>query len=140
MRYLSRVGTGSAVGTRSVLALLLLLLPLTACNSADLLGPGALHGIEGIALRGPTCPVHMPGDACADRPHQARIEIRSFGGGSVTSVRSGEDGRFRVGLRPGRYILVPESGDPFPNASEQEVVVMAGVYTQVTVSFDTGIR
>lgn len=45
-----------------------------------------------------------------------------------------------MGLRPGRYMLVPESGDPFPRASEQEVVVAVGVYTEVTVSFDTGIR
>jgi hypothetical protein len=45
-----------------------------------------------------------------------------------------------VGLRPGRYMLVPESGDSFPRASEQEVVVAVGVYTEVTVSFDTGIR
>ncbi len=38
---------------------------------------------------------------------------------------------FHVGLPPGRYILVPEPGDPFPNASEQEVVVMTGVMNQI---------
>jgi hypothetical protein len=125
---------------RSARSLLLLLLSLTGCSSADLLGPGVAQGIDGIALLGPQCPVQVPGNPCPDPPHQARIEIRSFGGGSVTSVQSGEDGRFRVGLRAGSYVLVPESGDPFPSASEQEVVVAVGVFTEVTVRFDTGIR
>ena len=55
-------------------------------------------------------------------------------------MRSGEDGRFRVGLRPGRYVLDPERGNPFPAASEQEVDVVSGAYTEVVVAFDTGIR
>ena len=74
---------------------------LSACGSADLLGPDALQGIEGIALLGPQCPVQGPGNTCPDVPHEAWIEVRRSGGGSVTRVRSGADGRFRVGLRPG---------------------------------------
>ena len=150
MRHLSEIGTRAAIGPeirnrpavaiRPIFSLFFPLLLLTACSSADLLGPDALQGIDGLALRGPSCPVQNADNPCPDRPHQARIEVHSFGGGSVTSVESGEDGRFRVGLRPGRYMLVPESGDPFPRASEQEVVVAVGVYTEVTVSFDTGIR
>ena len=58
----------------------------------------------------------------------------------MTRFRTGDDGRFRVGLRPGHYVLVPESGDPFPVTSEQEVDVAAGVYSEVVISFDTGIR
>jgi hypothetical protein len=68
------------------------------------------------------------------------IDVRNAAGDRVTRVRSGSDGRFRVGLRPGAYVLVPESGDPFPTASEQEVTVEEGVYAEVTVAFDTGIR
>lgn len=52
----------------------------------------------------------------------------------------GADGRFRVGLEPGAYRLRPESGDPLPAAGEQEVTLPAGVWVEVTVSFDTGIR
>ncbi len=111
-----------------------------ACAASDLLGPDALQGIEGIALLGPLCPVVSEADPCPDRPYQATIEIRTDGDRHVTSVRSGEDGRFRVGLKPGRYRLVPERGDPFPTASDQAVDVLEGVYTQVTVGFDTGIR
>lgn len=42
--------------------------------------------------------------------------------------------------RLGQYVLDPESGNPFPIASEQEVQVDEGVYTELIVNFDTGIR
>lgn len=112
----------------------------TGCGSSDLFGPDALQGIEGIALRGPICPVQQPNDpACEPRPHEADVVVTSAGR-FVTSFRTGADGLFRVGLPPGTYLLIPESGNPFPVASEEEVVVVAGVYTEVILSFDTGIR
>ena len=117
-----------------------LLICLAACGSADLLGPEAAQGIEGLALLGPQCPVQSLDDPCPDRPYEASVVVRNANGDTVTRVRSGVDGRFTVGLRPGTYVLVPEDGDPFPAASEQEVDVIAGVYTQVMLSFDTGIR
>jgi hypothetical protein len=42
--------------------------------------------------------------------------------------------------RLGPYVLDPESGNPFPIASEHKVDVDEGVYTDVIVNFDTGIR
>jgi hypothetical protein len=124
-----------------VLALIALLaVALAACGPSDLLGPDAEQGIEGIALRGPMCPVQSADDPCPDQPHQAGITIRNAGGSVVARLVTGVDGRFRVGLRPGHYVLEPESGHPFPVASEQEVDVTAGSYTDVGVSFDTGIR
>lgn len=117
-----------------------ILLTLTACGTDDLLGPDAAQGIEGIVLLGPQCPVQTLENPCPDLPYEAWIDVRRASGGSVTRIRSGEDGRFRVGLRPGPYILDPESGNPFPIASELEVQVDEGVYAEVIVSFDTGIR
>ncbi len=116
------------------------LLALSACGADDLLGPDAAQGIEGIVLLGPQCPVQSIDNPCPDLPYQVWIDVRRAAGGSVTRFRSGEDGRFRVGLRPGLYVLDPESGNPFPAASEQEVEVQEGVHTQVVVSLDTGIR
>lgn len=121
---------------------LIVLLPLLvlACATSDLLGPEAAQGIEGTVLLGPQCPVQHQDDPCPDRPYQARIEIHRAGGGFVTRIRSDESGRFRVGLRPGGYVLHPESGDPFPWASRQEVTVVPNVFTEVAIHFDTGIR
>lgn len=111
-----------------------------ACDPGALLGPEAPQGIEGVALKGPVCPVETQDSACDDRPHQAWIRVMDSDGRRVARIRTDEEGRFRVGLVAGRYILVPESGDPFPVASALDVVVMAGSYTEVTVLFDTGIR
>ncbi len=120
--------------------LIAVLIGLTACESSDLLGPGSPQGIEGIALLGPTCPVQTQDDPCPDQPHQARITVQDERGEFVTRFSTGEDGRFRVGLRAGRYTLVPESGNPFPIAEEQSVEVRPGIYTELVISFDSGIR
>ena len=117
-----------------------LLATTSACGSDDLLGPDAPQGIEGMVLIGPQCPVQSLEDPCPDLPYGTSIEVRVRGGGSVTHVRSGEDGTFRVGLRPGIYTLRPQSGDPFPVAQSQDVEVTRGEYIQVTISYDTGIR
>ena len=116
------------------------LLALMACGSDDLLGPDADQGIEGMVLLGPQCPVESLENPCPDLPYRAWIKVLNRDGGIVTRIRSGEDGRFRVGLRPGLYLLDPESGNPFPVAGDQEVRVDEGVYAAVTVNFDTGIR
>jgi hypothetical protein len=125
---------------RRVTPICLLLGGLTACGPDALLGPGAPQGIEGLVLVGPQCPVESPEDPCPDLPYEATIEVRDRGGDSVARVRSDADGAFRVGLRPGSYTLVPESGAPFPSAGPQDVDVSEGRYSEVTIRFDTGIR
>ena len=112
----------------------------SGCGSDLLLGPDADQGIDGVALRGPLCPVVSQDDPCPDEPYSAWIRIGEEGGGQVTRVRSGTDGRFRVGLKPGRYVVEGESGDPFPRGERQAVEVEVGVWSEITVSFDTGIR
>ncbi|MEQ1856388.1 MAG: hypothetical protein ABL963_07955 [Longimicrobiales bacterium] len=120
--------------------LLASLLALASCGASDALGPGAPQGIEGLVLLGPMCPVVRLDDPCPDQPYQAWIDVRSAEGAIVASVHSNEEGRFRVGLRPGAFTLVPRSGRPFPTAGESSVRVETGAYTEVTIGFDTGIR
>lgn len=122
-------------------AFMLVLVALSGCAGSSLaLGPGAPQGIEGQVLLGPMCPVQQVGNPCPDQPYQAWIDVRDSGGGLVTRVQSDTAGHFKVGLVPGTYILHPESGNPLPRASDQQVEVVAGAYTSVTISFDTGIR
>jgi hypothetical protein len=118
-----------------------LLFALSGCAGSSLvLGPRAAQGIDGQVLLGPMCPVQQVGNPCPDQPYQAWIDVRDSGGSQITRVQSGTDGHFRVGLAPGSYVLHPESGNPLPRASNQQVEVVAGTYTSVTISFDTGIR
>lgn len=121
--------------------ILALCLTLAACESTVvILGPVGAQGIQGIVLLGPQCPVESLEDPCPDLPYQTWIDVRTARGVLVGRVQSDADGQFRVGLPSGAYILDPESGNPFPIASKMAVDVADGVFTDVTVNFDTGIR
>lgn len=98
------------------------------------------QGIRGYVTLGPTCPVQRVGETC-ERPYAATMSLRRLGSTApARTVRSGDDGRFRVALRVGRYRLTPRHSAPFPHAEPQTVIVRAGRFTRVTVAFDTGIR
>ena len=97
-------------------------------------------GIEGQVLLGPMCPVVQEGQACPDQPYQATLTITSQNGVHAAQFQSDEQGRFRVSLVPGEYILYPESPNGVPFASDQSFIVETGRYTLITVYYDSGIR
>jgi hypothetical protein len=91
----------------------------------------------------PTCPVETEASPCPPRPVETTVRVLagSGGGAPVTSFRSGEDGTFRVGLEPGRYLLVPEiRGTGARSARPVPVTVRPGEFATVDVFLDTGIR
>jgi hypothetical protein len=120
--------------------LLLICLFITACSPVQ--PTPADTGIEGQVFIGPMCPVVREGEACPDQPYQATLTILRPDGREVTRFETDEEGRFRVALRPAKYILHPETpeGMPLPYAGEQEFSVQAGQYTQLTITYDSGIR
>jgi hypothetical protein len=101
----------------------------------------AMSGITGLVLIGPMCPVMRVGEPCPDHPFAATLIVRDSQGRELCVVSSGEDGHFFVGLPPGSYELVPLMGpSDLPAAASQWVTVAPGQYTEVTVSYDSGIR
>ena len=58
----------------------------------------------------------------------------------VAEFASGADGKFRVVLAPGTYLIDPEVGSVYPRANTQEVVVTKNVFTHITIQYDSGIR
>jgi hypothetical protein len=94
----------------------------------------------------PTCPVERvpPFPGCAPRPLAASLLIHRGGSGAPgTRVHSGADGRFRVRLSPGRYVVqaMAQTGSPFPRPPAPETVtVHPHRFTTVTITYDTGIR
>lgn len=97
-------------------------------------------GLRGRVLYGPTCPVQRVGQSCT-RPYQATISIlREPATKTVSTVRSASDGRFTVRLPPGRYLIEPHNGRPFPRSRPQTVTVYAHRFTNVTITYDSGIR
>jgi hypothetical protein len=97
-------------------------------------------GLRIHVFYGPTCPVQRVGESCV-RPYQASVRVvREPVNRTVTTVRSAADGRVSVRLRPGRYLLKPQTGRPFPRAVAETVTVHAHRFTTVTVNYDSGIR
>jgi hypothetical protein len=101
---------------------------------------GLNSGLNGHVLYGPTCPVQRVGQSC-ERPYQATIRVlRDPARRSSVTVRSAGNGTFRVRLAPGRYLLEPQNGRPFPTSRPQTITVHPHRYTNVTIRYDSGIR
>ncbi len=129
---------------RSLGVLAAVVVSLAACGTA---GAQPLQsGISGRVLAGPTCPVERfpPRPQCAPRPLAASLRIRRVETSSASKLaHSGANGRFRVLLPPGVYIIhaLSENGSPFPRPpADSRVQVRRGHLTRVTISYDTGIR
>lgn len=98
------------------------------------------NGVEGQVFIGPVCPVVQEGMDGADRPYQTQLTINSPEGGRIVQVQTDKEGRFKIPLPPGEYVLHPESPNVLPYASEQPFTVEAGKFTQLTITYDSGIR
>lgn len=98
-------------------------------------------GVEGLVLRGPICPVMKdpPDPNCADKPYATEIEVLR-GGTLFSRGTSGEDGKFKISLPPGEYVVRASGGRVFPRCSEEAANVGSSGYTSVSISCDTGIR
>jgi hypothetical protein len=99
----------------------------------------AASGVVGRVTAGPTCPVERPDKPCPPRPVSAEIDVHDRNGRTVAKTNSSADGRYRVGVTPGKYTLVVVT-DTFPRCPETSVSVKAGVFARVDISCDTGIR
>ncbi|MBT8335546.1 MAG: hypothetical protein KJO11_03015 [Gemmatimonadetes bacterium] len=129
------------IGRGRVLGLLFGALIGVGCSGNSPVLPGdAPQGVEGRVWLGPQCPVQPSDGSCPDAPYSAVLDLQTAGGAHVTRLRSDTEGRFRAGLRPGRYRMVPRNGDPFPHASPVDFTVEAGRWLQIEILFDTGIR
>ena len=116
-----------------VIGMLILLLATCSIKPTD-------SGVEGQVFIGPTCPVVQVGQDCSDKPYQASLIVNSPNGRKIVQVQTDEQGRFKIPLAPGEYILHPESPNVMPFAGEQPFVVEAGQFTRIIVNYDSGIR
>ena len=118
--------------------LVCLLLVLGACSPAS--PAPADSGIQGQVSIGPVCPAMQAGMDCADKPYPGSFTILTSKGKEVTQFQADANGIFDIHLAPGDYILRPESPNIFPFADEQPFTVLPGQFTQLTVTYDSGIR
>lgn len=96
-------------------------------------------GIEGIVIISPISPVERPG-TINFRPYLANITVLNATGEIVIQFQSRTDGVFRVELKPGIYVLRPESNGVYPRAEEHTVTVSKNKFTRILINYDSGIR
>ena len=96
-------------------------------------------GIEGLVSIRPVRPVERKGVA-NERPYQARITVLDQSGHEVAVIDSDVEGKFRIALPPGTYVLRPESPAFYPRASQRRVEVGPHRMSQVDIVYDSGMR
>lgn len=118
---------------------------ITACLAGTLVacaaGP-ADSGIKGHVTVDAGCPEVRESTPCPEIALPARITVRDRSGTTVREATSNNQGEFQLKLPAGTYELRAAnlSGAPMPSAAPLDVVVKAGSFTEVKVSFDSGVR
>ena len=97
-------------------------------------------GVQGQVFIGPLGPVVQLGQECPAQPYQATLTVNSPTGERVVQVQTDEQGRFSISLAPGQYVLHPESPNVFPVAYDLPFTVTESAFTELTITYDSGIR
>ncbi len=118
-------------------ALLLFVLLLTACSPAQ---QPMDSGIEGTVTVGPMCPVVQENIPCPDDPFIGTFTILNMEGGRVAEFQTDEEGRFRIGLAAGDYVLHLDSPKPMRGVKDTRFTVGENKYTVLEIKLDSGIR
>lgn len=118
--------------------------PGTRAAWSIVLAGGGASGIQGVAVEGPISPVERPGVPNTRPLPYAIITVQPAGGGpEIARQQADASGHFQIALNPGTYLIVPLPPQPgafFPRGIPQTVTVPAGVFVNLTVQYDTGIR
>ena len=118
--------------------LVTLFLTLAGCSQTS--KPVVKSGIEGHVLIGPACPVVQVNNPCPDKPYQANLSVLDTHGKKIMKFQTDVNGYFHVALAVGEYILHPESPGVMSHAPEQVFSVLAGEFTKLDITYDSGIR
>ena len=108
---------------------------------ADSSAPPAVDsGITGVTVAGPQCPVQVAGQPCPPKLVSAHVVVEDAAGRQLTAFMSDAQGRYRVALPPGEYVLVSGNDPGGPLLKPVQVTVVAGRYMDLQLMLDTGIR
>jgi hypothetical protein len=110
---------------------------LASCTTA-----AVASGITGHTVVVGGCVETLESTPCAEEPLPARISILDAKGGKVGETTSNDKGEFRMDLPAGTYEIhaVNLAGAPWPTALPAHVVVTAGAFTDVGLTFNSGVR
>ncbi len=133
-----RERVGMIRNPRKLVFLLPLVMGLPACASETASTDNGI--VEGRVSLGPTMPVCLQGVPCDGVYAGAKIIVRLQGGEAVAHAVTNQQGKFRVDLAAGKYIVGVETEAALPRCSEAQVIIAAGVTVRADIDCDTGIR
>jgi hypothetical protein len=84
--------------------------------------------------------VEIAGQSPCVTPYSAVLVVTDSEDREVARATAAADGTFSIPLPPGEYVILPQPGDPFPQASPVDVTVVPGQFAEVQINYDTGIR
>jgi hypothetical protein len=118
------------MSSRTLIVVAVAGLVLMGCGNAQKV---VTSGVQGrVLMSGGAAP--PPGVSPTPRPYpNTEVAIWNASGKLVAKVDVGEDGRFKIGLTPGRYRLVPRPTVGNPWMSPKKVTVTADRFTMVAV-------
>jgi hypothetical protein len=126
-----------------MIALSLIVCLLAACGP-NVNGPAEplTSGVKGQVFIGPACPVVQVDNPCPDQPYQTTLTVFTLDGQEVTRIETDAEGKFQVNLPPGDYYLHPETpaNRPLPTAPDVPFTVLPNEFTNIIVTYDSGIR
>jgi hypothetical protein len=102
-------------------------------------------GVTGVVHLGPQCPAESSQDPCEEQVAAGAAVIVSdqipgdayVAGKEVARTTTDDDGAFTVALAPGDYVVTATAG---MSCELMDARVARGMYAEVDVSCDTGIR
>lgn len=99
-------------------------------------------GISGTTVVDVGCPALPVAETCAVKPLPAHISIVDQAGAKISETTSNDRGEFRFELPPGDYEVRASNvtGAPLPYVPPVHVTVPAGQVTNLTITFDSGVR
>lgn len=128
---------------KALVAALAVLMP-AGCGGEP--GPiSGTSGVRGTVHLGPQCPVEQEGVSCEDQPAAGvtvaiseQLPGEAYAAGPVVARGTTDDeGRFRVSVPPGEYVVTADAG---MSCELMDVRVANGTFSRVDVPCDTGIR
>ena len=126
---------------RITLLVFVVMLVCAGCGSAGEQAPGSPEtAIVGQVFRSPTQPVCVVNVPCKEtfvatfHVYQNDLKIMDF--------QTGADGKFRLEVGPGNYVIVPDATTPIlsPESQAKAITVPEGAVITIELDFDTGIR
>ncbi|HEV3041315.1 MAG TPA: hypothetical protein VHA33_26360 [Candidatus Angelobacter sp.] len=100
-------------------------------------------GIEGTIIATGNCPGPQRKDdnSCGPRPYEGALAVKRSSDQTVVATgASDKEGKFRIAVPPGKYIITQAGEARYPIIHSDEIVVSKNKYTRVKLSADIGMR